>query len=392
MRQISHKKAMSLSRKRGWFTETLSPGKAWNMFLAGCHVALRSQRVWSYPVALKMDISPLCNIHCLTCIHAKPHMNPRLEAQSFCPDQKMPIDQFQRVIDECRGKTSSVTLHYLGDPLMVPNIHEYARYVRDTGMTVHINTNLSYNLSDERLKLLVTSGLTHLTVCLDGMTQETYGRTRVGGRIDIVTANLRKICQLRRELDVRHLHIEVQYLKYQHNAHEIPQAEAFCRELGVDQFTEFWAHLGNYVYWPPVGVEPKGVVRRRLMRPLCLWPYGAMVIKYNGEVVPCCGHRLGTQYVKEGQSPVLGNVFKTSVREVWNSPPYRRLRRLVFKPQPALNKSAADSEFCYGCIALVLSNYKRPRGNKHHIEEFYEVIDGVLVCKQALTPKQDPTK
>ena len=77
----------------------------------------------------------------------------------------------------------AVSMYYLGDPLMHPDLDEMCRITSNGGLNAHISSNFSFSLTDERLRSLVLSGLTHLTVCVDGFSHETYSRTRVGGRL-----------------------------------------------------------------------------------------------------------------------------------------------------------------------------------------------------------------
>lgn len=147
---------------------------------------------------MKIDITPLCNLRCTVCLHAEPRGNPDLEKQRFHARQKMTIEQYRRIIDQIRHQTSGVSLYYVGDPLMHPDFEQMCRIAADARLNTHISTNFSFLLSDERIKRILTSGLTHFTVGLDGLTQENYQRTRVGGRIHWVLSNLRRTCDIRR--------------------------------------------------------------------------------------------------------------------------------------------------------------------------------------------------
>src|SRR5205085_1410671 len=162
------------------------------------HYALGTEGVAAWPTVLKIDISPVCNLRCTVCVHAAPNGDTDLERQEFHGRQRMSVADFRRIIAEVAGRTSAVSLYYLGDPLVHPDLDEMCGIARDAGMNVHISTNFSFKLTDERLARMARSGLTHLTVCVDGLRQESYERTRVGGRIDLVLSNLRRICAERR--------------------------------------------------------------------------------------------------------------------------------------------------------------------------------------------------
>jgi hypothetical protein len=112
-----------------------------------------------------------------------------------------------------------------------------------------------------------------------------------------------------------------------------------------------------------------------------------MVIKYNGDVIPCCWYRLGSQYTETDDPMVLGNVFETSVREVWNSQRYREARRLVGSPEAVKSESNLAETFCYACARLFNIDRKPIRGDKHRFEEFYTLgADGRPVRRPETIP------
>jgi MoaA/NifB/PqqE/SkfB family radical SAM enzyme len=223
----------NVRRRHEWFTENSSPRQVANAFVALGQFALKKEIVRAWPVLVKVDISPLCNLRCTYCVHARASHEDRsvagelLQLQSFKAEQKMSVAQFASIVDEIRGKSMAVSLYYLGDPLVHPQLDEICRLSAGAGLNSHISTNFSFRLSDERIATLVTSGLTHLTACVDGMTQESYERTRVGGRLDVVLDNLRRVLEVRRVLGTRRPKVEVQFIKFRHNLGELEEAAAW---------------------------------------------------------------------------------------------------------------------------------------------------------------------
>jgi MoaA/NifB/PqqE/SkfB family radical SAM enzyme len=338
-------------RRREWFLEGASPRQMSNVLLAGAHFALRREVVRSWPVLVKVDISPVCNLRCTYCVHAAPGEDEALAQQVFRKGQRMSVEQFERIAREVSGRSAAVGLYYIGDPLMHPELAGMGAAAARFGLNSHVSTNFSFDLDDERLAALVASGLTHLTVCVDGMSQERYERTRVGGKLDRVLDNLERLLAIRRELGRTHPKVEVQYIKYQHNLGEVADAERWAAERGVDQFTAYWGNLYNYADISPDRYEVLGPKRPGKL-PLCAWPHFAMQVKYDGDVIPCCYHRVAEQYRPSGDARTVGNVFETSVAEVWNSAAYRRLRRLVSDPRRTESESGLAGSFCEGCPAV----------------------------------------
>ena len=371
-------------RRQGWFLENLNLKRLGNMMVAVTQVVSKREKILSWPVAVKIDITPLCNLKCTVCVHAHPNGNKTLEKQKFHAGQKMPLAQYRRIIDEIKGKASAVSLYYLGDPFMHPDLDEMCSIARDADFTVHLSTNFSFSLTDDRIRQIVKSGVTHLTVCVDGLSQEKYQLTRVGGRIDWVLSNVKRVCQYRSQYGQVYPKIEIQYIKYQHNMDELEDMQRVFKEMGVEQVTSFWGSLHNYIDWNPENYAIHGPKKNKRI-PQCLWPFFSMVIKYDGDVVPCCAYRLGRVYTGEDDHLVLGNVFKSSVREVWNSPEYHKLRRMVSNPEVISSEPSLKETFCYGCpLIFDTEAYKNQRlGSQYTFEQLYTIGEkGIPIRRQ----------
>lgn len=363
-------------RRRHWLFSRFRLGPLWNYVKGAFHFALEHERVTNLPGVVKIDISPICNLRCTVCVHADPNGNDLLERQRFAPGHKMSVAQFRRIISQIEGRAATVSLYTWGDPMTHPDLDEMCRIAFDAGLQVHVSTNFSFGFKEERLRSIVTSGLTHLTVCVDGVTQETYGKTRVGGRIDRVIHNLRRVAQIRSELGSAYPKIEIQYIKFQHNLGELDAARALAEEIGAEGFADFWGALHNYVDREPEHYETIAPKPKRLL-PQCYWPHFSMVIKYNGDVIPCCEHRMAAQHMEGGDARVFGNVFETSVADIWNGEEYRKARRIVSNPEVVREQPELRKHFCDGCFVIFETRIAETArwANKHRWEEVFEEDD-----------------
>jgi MoaA/NifB/PqqE/SkfB family radical SAM enzyme len=373
-------------RRRAWFTENATLRQQANLLLGASQFALKQEVMRAWPVLVKIDISPLCNLKCTFCVHARPSglAGDLLEQQTFSARQWMSVDQFRRIVQQIGGRSMAVSLYYLGDPLVHPELDEMCRTARAAGLNVHISSNFSFVLSDTRLRTLLASGLTHLTVCVDGLQQDTYELTRVGGRIALVLDNLERLLAFRRQSGQRYPRVEVQFVKFQHNTRQLADAIAWCAQRGVDQFTDFWGNLYNYADVNPgkfgvFGPKPSAWL------PRCTWPHFAMTIKYDGSVIPCCYYRVADQYRQGVDQRAVGNVFEANVWQVWNSPAYQQLRRFVSAPQRVLAEAALHNTFCDGCPTIFETDVDRhaPTAEFHQWEELYRRDERNRVVRRA---------
>jgi MoaA/NifB/PqqE/SkfB family radical SAM enzyme len=340
-------------RRVDWFTTGLSHRQRINAAIATWGFGFKRQCLRSWPVLVKVDISPVCNLHCTYCVHADPSVEKTgsLSEQSFTSRQRMPLRQFESLLAQISGRSAAVALYYVGDPFMHPDLAEFCAATAQAGLNCHVSTNFSFHLSDARLRAIIKSGLSHLTVCVDSMMQSRYELTRVGGQVELVLDNLKRTLAIRNALGSRGPRVEVQFIKYQHNLDEINDAAEWCRANGVDQFTEYWGNLHNYADLDPKNYQTDSALDGRLF-PRCAWPWFALQIKHNGDVLPCCYHRVSEQYRVNGDARSVGNVFSTDVFNVWNSPAYQRMRRLSSDPAAAERRESVTDSFCFGCSSV----------------------------------------
>lgn len=368
----------TIRRRTSWVFSGLGPRKLYNMAIGAFGFATKQERMHSWPIVVKIDISPVCNLRCTICVHADARGNPALEQQDFRPAHRMTIDRFRRIVDEIGGRSNAVSLYTWGDPMTHPDLDRMARIARDAGLQVHISTNFSFSLSDERIANIVESGLTHLTVCVDGLSQEKYQRTRVGGRIDWVLENLKRVTAHKKAIGATYPIVEVQYIQFQHNRDELEPARELCERLGVDEFSPIPGGLHNYTDVDPGKFIVHGPRPNRRI-PQCYWPHFGMTIKWNGDVLPCCTYRIGAQHTK-GESPearALGNVFETSVWDVWNALPYRQSRRLVSNPERERDEPELKQNFCHGCWIIYDTDAqsKWRMSDRYAYEDLFQTTD-----------------
>jgi radical SAM protein with 4Fe4S-binding SPASM domain len=109
----------------------------------------------------------------------------------------------------------------------------------------------------------------------------------------------------------------------------VHEAEALAAELGVTLRGSGEATAGSLLHG---GESPTYRDCRR--------PWSLMYVTANGNALPCCiAPFTGVPY----QDIVLGNVFTSSIEEVWNGPQYQEWRHRM--------QSSRPPEACAGCGA-----------------------------------------
>jgi MoaA/NifB/PqqE/SkfB family radical SAM enzyme len=346
-------------RRQVWLLGGMTIRKLLNLLQVTFSYLTKSDYVLGIPPILKIDISPICTLQCPSCIHANPQGRnlPLLDAQRFRKHDRMSVESFSLIIDQIKARSFAVSLFYYGDPYAHPDADRLCGIARRANLNVHLTTHFSYAFSDARIESIARSGLTHLTIAVDGATQETYGKTRVGGDLKLVLANLKRLTKYKRDHGLRLPFVEVQHLTHSHHPQgEADRVRSIVSEFGVDQFTvRPGAHLTSAgdlvnVVRSDVGEFPVVMPHRPKLFPRCLYPYLSTVIRYNGDVIPCCIHRGARQHIESvDERGMIGNIFRDGMAGIWNSTRYRENRRLVSNPLDLYKHPELKESFCYGC-------------------------------------------
>lgn len=313
-----------------------------------------------YPTFLSIEPSHLCQLSCPEC-----PIGMRKQ-QGGTPMSSRPIEPFPNyplsLLTECFSRAHTVQFYFQGEPLLYSGLMEMIRAAAKEGCYTIVSTNGL--LVDRRAaRALVRSGLHHIIVSMDGLTQSSYGAYRQGGRVEQAKEALRYLKEerdiARREglLSGEYPIIELQCLLLRSNEGERGLFRKTYRLLGADRLRFKTAQFYDYQYGNvlmPVRESERryaqcgdGTYRlkrswvRRLWQAItgispCYRLWAGCVVTTNGNVLPCC-------YDKE-QAHSYGNIHSDSLLSIFRSENANRFRwetiRAPFKRAP---------EMCQNC-------------------------------------------
>jgi MoaA/NifB/PqqE/SkfB family radical SAM enzyme len=175
---------------------------------------------------------------------------------------------------------------------------------------------------------IVGCGLDYLVCAIDGITQESYSKYRISGKVEQAIAGLSLIVEERRRQRSK-LFIEWQFLVNAFNIHEIEQARKLADELGVfirfspTRGMEFDASLQSY--WLPDSPDWQDG-RKPLGETVDNWPcyflWRSLVLNSNGKVARCLIYQNVAEY---------GSLHEKSALDLFNDPTIQRARQLFQK-------------------------------------------------------------
>ena len=324
--------------RRRYGRRVVTPGKARNFLEAKRDLFRGAATTSSLPYILNLDLFNGCNLKCPFCATGT-NQHERDKA-------RMPLATARRVLDLVQDHALEVRLYNWGEPFLNDDVFEVVRYARERGLHTVINSNLSLRVRD-LAERVVASGLDVLQVSLDGLRQETLQVYRRRGDLRLVFDNVRAIAAERAKRGVPHPRLDIAFLVFRHNEHEIGELEAVRRELGADRLFPRRA----FIYerdWVPA--HPRFQPLGALFRDRCDYLYTELTVEATGAVSPCC-----TNTSAKWDIGTVADV--EDLPRFWNGEAMRAMRSFE-AGGAAGGKSPVLCQFC----GLVGRNGARPAG------------------------------
>jgi MoaA/NifB/PqqE/SkfB family radical SAM enzyme len=255
------------------------------------------------PAVYWIDIVRDCNLKCLTCPQSR-GLGPR--------QAKMPLDRFQRIVDDLCENRPLLKLYVSGEPLLHADLFEMIGYAGAKACQTMIHTNAT-GLTEEMAERLLSSSLTFLSFSFDGCSPEVYERLHPPAQFEQVRSNIRRYLDLRRRRG-RGPHTTIEIIRMRDTDDLIQSFVEEWKTSGVDE-----VRVAPYLTWHGL-VDDRHVESRPLV-PLfkpCAAPFQHGCILSDGTAVPCC-------LDVNGQMP-LGDITRSRFRDIWLNRSYRRLR------------------------------------------------------------------
>lgn len=274
----------------------------------------------SLPFIVHIEVTNLCNAGCVMC----PQSNMRRKSGN------MEASLYKKIIDQCRP-LEAVWAFMMGEPLMDKNLPEKIAYAKNSGIKkVGIFTNGSLLTSDLAFKLL-TSGIDHITISFDALTEQTFKKIRPKLNFQDVSRNIENLVKLRRKRKKKTPFIAIEFVKMAGNTSE---AEPFRKKWEKIVDAVYISHMVN---WGGANqIESAAQLSYKIRHP-CYRLWRDMVIFVDGRVSLCC-------YDYEG-SVILGDANIQSLKEIWTGEKFSQIRKLH------LRGAFEKIPICSGCNA-----------------------------------------
>ena len=278
---------------------------------------LTSRKLPDHPIRVVIETTNRCNLNCPFCLVGMQN-ELREKYGNTAHDLmtrsmgKMTGESFSRVRQELKSfGIKNAYLHFQGEPFLNKYTSEFARQLKQDGLIVGIFTN-GQAFTDSIIDEIAAVEIDLIRFSVDGASEETYQKNRVGGKFSKVYENMVKVVKVHKGKKTR---IEWQFLCLRNNEHEVEKAKRMAREIGVNLFVKGFRETDP-------DLAPQNVnYRSKFLKKPCKDIYKQFGIYWNGEVVPCC-------YDVDGKE-IMGNIHNNSLETIWHSEKYRAFRKMV---------------------------------------------------------------
>ena len=263
-----------------------------------------------FPPILIIAVTNVCDMACIHCAHPVMKRAPGYKATFMDPAIHT------RIVEETRHfKDRLWVFRYAadGESILHPQFLDMVEETKNAGIgPVDLTTN-AMALSEEKMRRLLLAPIDVIDVSLDAHTQETYEKIRKRGKFDQVTANLKRLIELRDELrSPTKIMTSI-----------IQQKEALGE---VEAFKAFWGPYVDEVLVRGLNTD-LGIINASetyFDEDLARWPcpqfWKRVTINHKGDIRFCV-----EDWFNRG---LVGNVMEQSIQEIWKSPVYERFREL----------------------------------------------------------------
>ena len=231
----------------------------------------------------------------------------------------MEPDLFKKIVNEVHPHTSSIILAMGGESLLHPDLFEMIEYAETHGIKVSLNTNATL-LDEGTMESLFRSGLSYISFAFDGFNKTGYEKVRRGADFETTLDNMINFLLLKKERRLKKPYTVLSMLEMNDADTDQNEISTFLKQFKglVNDI-----HIREVSSWGSVFKDSDDLKFRKHKGKIvpCGRLWNTLAVTWNGDVVPC-SYNLNHEYI-------MGNVYKTPLRKIWNSEKLSELRKAM---------------------------------------------------------------
>jgi MoaA/NifB/PqqE/SkfB family radical SAM enzyme len=308
-----------------------------NLLRAGLNLGYRRPRAWSWPFHMQVELTSYCNLRCPVC---------PVGAKELTRDPiPMAVDLFERLMVEAGPHLLTISLWAWGEPLLHPRLEQILRVARRYPAASLLSTN-GQNLDDDRVqRALRQEPPTYLIVAIDGLTDETNSRFRIGAKLEPALEGVRQLAAWKKASGSQFPVLHCRFMVMEHNEHELPGLKDFAAGAGFDMVSVrtlsiIDADEGTHRSFVPKGSEWKAYSysageRKRRDDFVCQRAWTFPTVFADGTVVSC-------EQDYNGSAPFGVLSADSTFKSIWFGETASRIREQI-------RVAPRDFSFCCNC-------------------------------------------
>jgi radical SAM protein with 4Fe4S-binding SPASM domain len=278
-----------------------------------------------YPFRIEnLELTNKCPMKCIMCVRTYKMTRP----QGF-----MDMEVFKKIIDEISSLDAPFIhedgfwLHHFGESLLHPEFDKMLKYCYEKGVKAGLSVN-PLVMGEKIARRLIDAKPNLLFFALDGHNDESFYKIRgVPNAYGKSKENILKFLEIKKEVGGK-IRTVITMIDFPENRDSIDKMYNYWKKMeGIDDvilkpFTEWNGDVEKINRLASEGGKSSDVVpgeKNKKRRIKCYYPWSAVSITWDGDVVPCC-YDYDKKYV-------LGNVKESSLSEIWNGEKMQQLRK-----------------------------------------------------------------
>ena len=256
--------------------------------------------VTELPERVLIDFATKCNLRCPMCPVWGSEDNEAIASVKGI----MNANASKKLLDEIAPARPLIQPNMYGEPLLIPNLRERLKEMKDRGISIAFNTN-GLTLDDDLAKYMVDIELDAISFSIDAASRESLMKIRGIDKLEKIEAAVFRMLAARGNNQLPR--ISVSFTIQDANRHE------------EQAFVERWSGIVDCVRVGLIfenGTFPD--MKPPEKRLPCPTLYKTLPVHNDGVVTICC--------LDGFKSTNVGNVFEQGVKAVWNGEEFAKIR------------------------------------------------------------------
>ena len=310
-----------------------------------------------FPPFLEIEPTTACNFNCVCCEHTYWKE----------PAKNMTFEEFKKIFDDF-GKPKWLGLTGIGSSYLNKDYHKMLQYAKSKGTIIEVFDHFAHFKDDEQIRELIKIGPDFQFVSTYGASAKSFEKVCVGSDYNLIEKNIKRFTEIKKEMKTKFPILNFHYIITSESKAEVLDFLDFVHSLdteigevlmtpmlhGFKEAEKYAIEIDeNYVglikeraakHRIPVTInmaakqEAEGLSEKPPIKD-CK-EYIMPFVFVTGHVTPCCGQNEAN--AREWQKKMsLGNALEKPFREIWYSPKYKSMRKLIRQ-----NKCPGECALC----------------------------------------------